>query len=199
VGARVLNAGCFTGVDAAELVRRGFDVVAVDASMAFLELVRSRAPAATRVVAELTKVSIAPPCDAVFCRGVLNDIVVDDERQAICDAFARSLRPGGVAILEARELVPTLDRYREPSRFERTVNVGAADVRYLAEMATRGELVAVRETVSVASREASVFEYAMRCWTKEEFRARLEAAGFHDVTFPEVDAFRGRLVALATR
>jgi len=39
---------------------------------------------------------------AILCRGVLNDIIDDDRRDAVFAAFARALRPNGVLILAVR-------------------------------------------------------------------------------------------------
>jgi len=47
-GARVLDAGCGTGLATAELARRGADVVAVDISPSLVEIARERLPAHLR-------------------------------------------------------------------------------------------------------------------------------------------------------
>ena len=84
-GAAILDAGCGTGRYARELARRGYIVDGVDRSPELIEVakgtVEDRTGGVSFAVADIT----VPPTDryaAILCRGVLNDIIDDDRRDA---------------------------------------------------------------------------------------------------------------------
>ena len=86
--ARVLDAGCGTGRHAAALIERGHDVTLLDASEALISIARRRCPG-TCCRDNLCEPVIAGDFDAVVARGVLNDLLTDDERASALNAFAR--------------------------------------------------------------------------------------------------------------
>jgi chemotaxis methyl-accepting protein methylase len=46
----------------------------------------------------------APPhYDVITCRGVLNDLIIDADREAALWAMSRALRPGGFLFCDVRE------------------------------------------------------------------------------------------------
>src|SRR3712207_7229747 len=55
--------------------------------------------------------SLEGEVDVVACRGVLNDVVDDEHRDAVLAAFARALRPGGAVVLDVRDRDGTARRY----------------------------------------------------------------------------------------
>lgn len=93
--ARVLDAGCGTGRHAAALVERGHDVTLLDASEALVRIARKRCPGAPAVVTDLCAPAITGAFDAVVARGVLNDLLTDDEREGALDVERRTHRGGG--------------------------------------------------------------------------------------------------------
>lgn len=104
-GAEILDAGCGTGRYSRELARRGYIVHGVDLSPELIEVangaVRDRTGGVSFAVADI----LAPPTAryaAILCRGVLNDIIDDDRRDAVFAAFARALRPNGALILDVQ-------------------------------------------------------------------------------------------------
>ena len=48
--------------------------------------------------------------DAILCRGVLNGLVTDEARSSAFASFGRSLRKGGVLVLDVREWDATVMR-----------------------------------------------------------------------------------------
>ena len=110
-GLRVLDAGCGPGLDAEELLARGADVVAVDASEPMLELARRRLGTQAFVVhADLNEpLPFADEeFDLVLCALVIHHL---DDRAATLREFFRVLRPGGHAVLSTQH--PTTDWLRK--------------------------------------------------------------------------------------
>ena len=109
-GARVLDAACGIGIDAAALLRRGFDVTASDASEEMAAATRQRLRATeARVVtstwADLPASFQPGSFDAIFCIG--NSIAHAPDASAAIAAFAafRSiLAPGGMLVLDTPRL-----------------------------------------------------------------------------------------------
>ncbi|HTS23483.1 MAG TPA: class I SAM-dependent methyltransferase [Casimicrobiaceae bacterium] len=104
-GARVLDAGCGSGLLARRLLDAGFAVTGIDASPAMIDLARSCAPGADFRVASLPTGSrgaaALPHFDAVVSTGhVLNYL---GHRSAIARALAelaRALKPSGVLAID---------------------------------------------------------------------------------------------------
>jgi SAM-dependent methyltransferase len=112
----LLDAGCGTGRHAAEMITRGHHVDLVDAAPRLLAQAAARCPAARTRLIDLC-VLPAADYDAVMCRGVLNDMVSDGEREAAIASLARSLRAGGKLFLDVREAGASRERAGgEPSR-----------------------------------------------------------------------------------
>lgn len=106
-GARVLDAACGVGIDAASLARRGFRVVAADASEAMVARARGRLGAGIPVVCcrwEDLPTEVPGPFDAVLCTGSSLAHAPDAvaRREALA-AFAAVLAPGGALILDAQD------------------------------------------------------------------------------------------------
>ncbi len=105
-GASILDAGCGTGRYAVELARLGYRVTGIDRSTEMLALARARTDSPVGVAYEVADLATLPGArsfDALLCRGVLNDLVDDEPRAAVFEAFARVTRPGGVLLLDARD------------------------------------------------------------------------------------------------
>jgi 2-polyprenyl-3-methyl-5-hydroxy-6-metoxy-1,4-benzoquinol methylase len=112
-GTEILDAGCGTGRYAIELARRGYAVRGVDLSPELIHV-------ATAAIGDsISSVSFGvgdisnPPLSryaAILCRGVLNDIIDDADRDAVFTAFAQSLQSNGVLILDVREWGASLER-----------------------------------------------------------------------------------------
>ena len=216
-GAAVLDAGCGSGRYAVALARLGYRVTGVDRSQELLAEARAAAARAALPIA-LVEGDLAnlAPCarpggyDALVCRGVLNDVIGAADRAAVLDAFGRALRPGGIVLLDARDWEGSVARKTAQPVTERCVTTARGTLRYRSvtrlDPAARRLLIGERHTLTSADLERTVeHEAVMQCWTVEELRAGLEAAGF--AAFERVEGyvagsaagFEDRIVALASR
>ena len=195
--ARVLDAGCGTGRHAAELARRGHEVVLLEPVPELLEQARSRCPAARAFAADLS----APPpveVDAATCRGVLNDLVGDAERDSALATLAAVLRPGGIVVLDVRDRDATAARYSPSWSLERR----GPEVAFTSHgrWDDAAGVVRVHERHEAGGRVAE-FDLVMRPWTPDEVRVRLSAAGFREIAIGAGAGTRrsDRLLVVATR
>ena len=92
---RVLDAGCGTGRVAAELARRGIEVVGVDADPDMLARARRRAPQLEWVLADLATLDLGRRFDVVVLAGNVLPFVEPADRPAAVTACARHLDLGG--------------------------------------------------------------------------------------------------------
>jgi hypothetical protein len=148
--------------------------------------------------------------DAVLCRGVLNDIIADDERGAVFRAFAHAVRPGGVLILDARLWETTATRKVKEPMFRKTVDTAGGTLTFTSVTAIEPEghrlHVAERHVLDrMGQQRISEYRFVMRCWTKNELETQLASHGFQGVRWfgsyePSTDAdVTDRIVALAIR
>lgn len=159
--ARILDAGCGTGRHATELAARGHEVVLADAAPALLEQARERLPGAVARLGDLAALDLSDePVDAVTCRGVLNDLIAGDERDAVLEALRRALRPGGILVADVREREATAARYAEPTT--RTTRSG--DLTFHSEVRFEDGLLRVRERHEHPTGSAE-HHLTMRPWT----------------------------------
>lgn len=98
-GPRILDAGCGTGRVAAELDRRGFEVVGTDLDPHMLGAAQRKAPHVTWVEADLTRLALdGDPFDAVVLAGNVLIFVAPGTEAAAVERCAAHLRPGGLLI-----------------------------------------------------------------------------------------------------
>lgn len=181
----LLDAGCGTGRHAEALAATGYAVTLVDGARALLDQARSRLPDVPAHLADLRTLSLGVAFDAITCRGVLNDVLADPDRQAVVDRFAAHLAPGGVLVLEVRELEATRERYAGGRTLRRDgfESVGRMD----------GDRLRVRETLGDVSSVAEI-----RPWSREEVLSRLGVAGLAVVGLDRSPGRPDRLLAIAT-
>lgn len=101
--AAVLDAGCGTGRHAATLIGRGHRVTLLDASEALLRIAGRRCPCSPTLLTDLCAPATNDTFDAVLARGVLNDLLSEQERTDALASFARLTRSGGILALDVRE------------------------------------------------------------------------------------------------
>jgi SAM-dependent methyltransferase len=212
-GARVLDAACGIGVDAAALLRRGFDVVAADASEQMAAAARQRlralgADAPSVITSAWTDLpaSFEPGSfDAVFCVG--NSIAHAPNGPATIaafEAFYSLLAPGGMLVLDTQdwELV-----HRAGSRVEIEPGIverdGTRCVRtyswHIPE-AFGDPYVLEIAPIFLDGDRALLRSYPVRMWpfTRSELKHRLAAAGFGSIAL-DVIAGDDRYTAIARR
>jgi SAM-dependent methyltransferase len=94
----VLDAGCGTGRVAAELARRGVEVVGVDNDPEMIAAARAKAPGLRWIVADLVELALPDRFDVVVLAGNVVPYVAAERRPAAVAACARHLALGGVLV-----------------------------------------------------------------------------------------------------
>jgi SAM-dependent methyltransferase len=208
----VLDAACGTGVDAAVLARRGFNVWAADGSEAMVEGAAARFRR-ERLAIPLFRSSWAdlPTAtgerfDVVLCIG--NSLVHAAGRDAMVEALTglrRMARPGGYVVIDTRNWEKIHAERRIVEVAERVVTRGGRRcvVLYAWEIPDRlagdhiAHLVFVFENGDQI--ESHEHQISFRPFTVSELRERLELAGLTEVG-TDFDGSRGRyaMVTVAT-
>ena len=212
-GADLLDAGCGTGRYAAELARRGYVVQGIDVSEELIEVARrSSNEGRTSVSFAIGDIQRLPSrrYDAILCRGVLNDFLDDEGREAVLGTFARALRPAGVLILDVREWETSASRKAREPVFKKSVDTDRGKLTFTSvtelDREHRQLVVSERHTlIGDGEERASDYQFVMRCWTRGELHAGLRKSGFSPVDYfgaydHSVDSTAtDRLVAVAQR
>jgi glycine/sarcosine N-methyltransferase len=210
--AHIVDAGSGAGTYAAGLASHGFVVTAVERSP---ELVAQARSTTADVSAQLQFICTdfthgwrpTTPADAVLCRGVLNDVIADAEREAAFEAFASWLRAGGLLLLDVRDRESSLRRYTGGRTFERTVSRGDDVLSFSSTTKMDRDTDHLRVVERWAGRVGGraveqVDQFLMRSWTWNSLEAVARKAGFQTVNSLDpaaVGARDDRLVALARR
>lgn len=193
-GSRLLDAGCGPGGYSVELARLGYLTTGVDLSAQLLDRARERAasarplPPVSFVRADILALPFAAAHDAILCRGVLNDLTDDESRRAVFNSFAQALRPGGLLLLDVREWEATARRKALEPAFETSADTprGRLTFRSLTRLDRERRLLLVSEehTLKGACGETvSLYDFVMRCWTRDELQENLTRAGFADFAY----------------
>jgi len=211
--AAVLDAGCGTGRYALELARLGYRVTGIDCSPELLAEARRAAEGSTTrarfVLGDLLALPAAAACDAVLCRGVLNDFLEDAGRDAVLRSFAGALRAGGVLLLDVRDWEATAAmRSRQPEAMRQVQTPrGPLAFRTVTRLDAATQRIVIAEThvlATAAGEREAHFEFTMRCWSRGELAGRLDRAGFAAIEYA-TDYAAGtagradRIVAVATK
>lgn len=180
----LLDAGCGTGRYAAALSGAGYDVSLVDASSALLSIASERCPTAPAHLADVCTLDLGRNFDIITCRGVLNDLLGDEDRRAAVVRMTAHLAEGGVLVLDVRARTAT--SLREPTTVTRTAILDSgAEVRFRSESAWCDPHLLISETVEFSPpgqpTEVERYEFAMRPWDETELRRTLGEAGLLDV------------------
>jgi len=190
-GAEILDAGCGTGRYSRELARRGYIVHGVDLSPKLIEIaegtVRGRTGGVSFAVADILAPSTARYA-AILCRGVLNDIIDDDQRDAVFAAFARALRPNGALILDVREWGASAARKTREPVFRKRVSTDRGELTFtsVTELDAEHRLLLISERHELAGRgdeRVSDYRFVMRCWEREELSMVFARHGFGDIQY----------------
>jgi len=202
--ATLLDAGCGTGRHAAAFAHLGYQVTLLDASAKLLAIAARRCPTSPAHHDDVCDPRLTGPFDVITCRGVLNDLVSDEEREAALRSFARLLRRGGLLALDVREA----DRSRAGADGRARTKTATLDdgtvVTFTSRPTWRQDRLDVRERHEELDAQGTtrVHEYLfqMRPWTVEESLDRLATAGFEDVSVgPGVGGRTDRLFVTAVR
>lgn len=181
-GDEVVDAGCGTGRYASELAGRGFRVLGFDSSAEMVEVARKRAAPANLEfsVGHLNSFKHSRQFRAILCRGVLNDLLTDTDREQVARQFVRLLAPGGVLLLDVRDWLRTVDRYRARPRTIRAIDL-ADGGRLTFQNETTLDPLTRQMMISEAFQfrapgsetvEWYTTEFHMRCWSASELHER---------------------------
>ena len=212
-GAALLDAGCGTGRYAIEMARRGYLVYGVDLSPELVEIAeQSRAGqpgSVTFAIADVLTLT-HQRYDGVLCRGVLNDIIDEERRDAVFAVFARVLRPNGVFVADVREWLASADRKAREPLFRKRVSTDRGELTFTSvttlDRERRRLLISERHALATQGVErVSDYQFVMRCWERDELDAALARHGFEHARYfgaydPNVEAgATDRLVVVAQR
>jgi SAM-dependent methyltransferase len=190
-GAPLLDAGCGTGRYAIELARRGYAVHGLDLSPELIDVATGATASSTdRVSFAVGDISSVPGAryGAILCRGVLNDVIDDDAREAIFAAFATALKPGGVLILDVRDWSASAERKAREPLFRKRVSTDRGELTFTSvttlDPDTRRLLISERHELSRGDdTRISEHEFVMRCWQREELDTLFVRYGLGDVQY----------------
>ena len=175
----ILDAGCGTGRHAAALIARGHHVDLADAAEHLLAIARLRCPSARAYLADLCTLRTPATYDAVTCRGVLNDLVTDEERDAAIHTLAAL--SSRLLLLDVREQTASRVRVTGVTR-ARTVTLSPAhSLTYTTRTTWEAGLLRVHEQYELTGASPRVYDFTMRPWTTDELTGRLREAGLVDI------------------
>lgn len=183
--AEVLDAGCGTGRHAAALIAKGHRVDLADASPQLLALAGARCPEARTLPADLCAMDLEPSYDAVTCRGVLNDMTTDEERESAIASLTGCLRPGGLLFVDVRE--EKAARQRADGGTRRVVGRPGEheELRFITRTTWRDGLIRVEEryefVVGGRIERESTYDFTMRPWSRGELSSVLRRNGMRTI------------------
>ncbi len=187
LGARILDAGCGTGGYAIYLCRLGYQVTGVDISAEMIDQAQLKANSdGSKVrfeVADLLELEQRHGYDAILCRGVLNDLISDEDRARAFESFSSSLVTGGTLLLDVRNWDQTVLVKRQNPITEVSLTVERDRVYFRSETSLEAERhqLAIREVSEIETHgktRRSSCEFVMRCWTPDELIGCLRRSGF---------------------
>lgn len=180
----LLDAGCGTGRHAAAFAARGFLVTLADASPELLALAQQRCPRSPALLVDLCTLTESSRFDVITCRGVLNDLLTDGERDAALTSMAKALRPGGRIFCDVRDATASRVRALSAPTLTKTVPLPTGELIFSSTSRWTEGLLLVEEEHLVqgeGSSQRSRYSFAMRPWTEHELSERCTRAGLIDV------------------
>lgn len=159
----------------------------LDASPDLLALAARRCPTSPAWLEDLCTFATEQRFDAVTCRGVLNDLLSDGERDAALTAMAACLAPSGMLLCDVREAGAARDRADGSPRRRAVALPGGGTLTFTSTSRWEAGLLQVREehlvhpAVPGARGGRAEHSFAMRPWTVEELHERLRTAGLQEV------------------
>jgi ubiquinone/menaquinone biosynthesis C-methylase UbiE len=210
--AKILDAGCGTGSYSIELASMGYNVTGVDLSDELINvaIINNTYNNLRFNVADLKNISFSNQFDIILCRGVLNDILLDDDRDLILGNFSKSLVPCGMLIIDVREWENTKIKNLRNRVFKKDAEIDNGSLKFtsVSELDEETRLLNIKETHAIVQNGTEqIYEYnfKMRCWTFDEIKDRLDRNGFteiqyfNDYTFKKSDITNDKVTVLAKK
>jgi ubiquinone/menaquinone biosynthesis C-methylase UbiE len=183
---RVLDAGCGTGLTTSLFARRGIETVGIDRSSPMLEVARRKYHSKKwplqfkKSAFESLPVSFKGSFDLITCLGnSLSGVESATTLRATARSFARSLRPGGVLVLQLLNVASLADGELYPVRATR-----AGKLFYLRYLIRSGKSVAlhvVRIDSSTKAPSFQTFVHEHKPLDQTTLQGALRSAGFRDI------------------
>ena len=190
-GAPLLDAGCGTGRYSIELARRGYAVHGIDLSPELVKVAKTSLGKRQGLVS-FTVGNIQADrderYDAILCRGVLNDLLDDRDREGAFDRFVSCLQPRGVLILDVREWRASAERKAREPVFRKRVSTDRGELTFtsITQIDSERRLLLISEEhaiVHAGQQHVSEYQFVMRCWTSHELHSTLARHGFGSVAY----------------
>jgi SAM-dependent methyltransferase len=184
---------CGTGRTALELARLGIRVCAVDASPTMVRSAREKVAASglpvTVIRADMRKFRLPEPVDLITCEfDAINHIPEKSDLALVAECAAKALRPGGYFYFDSNNRSALEEVWPLTWRMEKPGVV----------LVMHGEYDPERErahsTADFFLKRGRLWERHQEhvdeiCWTQEEVRKTLRAAGFEAVTARDASPF----------
>ncbi len=189
-GMRLIDAGCGTGRYTLRLIQEGYRVIGVDLSPEMITEAHNRIRAAgctpDLLNADLAQFRLEQLADGAICRGILNDLIEDNLRQAVLTNLARNIRKGGVLVGDVRHWAKSLQEKTATPLTIKTATLDGKNVRMTSETDTDADskTLLITETIEIVDGDevdSTCYHLKMRCWTESELTDRLINAGFESV------------------
>jgi SAM-dependent methyltransferase len=190
-GAEILDAGCGTGRYSTELARLGYIVHGIDLSPELVEIAKQSIREPRGFLSFAVGDILVVPRNryaGILCRGVLNDIIENRQRDSVFAAFSQALRPNGVLILDVREWGASAERKAREPLFRKRVSTGRGELTFTSvtsiDVESRRLLIAERHALVHHGRaRVSDYQFVMRCWERDELGAALARYGFGNIRY----------------
>jgi SAM-dependent methyltransferase len=179
--ARLLDVCCGTGRVAHALTGRGFAVTGVDASGEMLRLARQNAPEAELRAADARTLGLPAVYDGALCVfDSLNHVTATEELVAVFRNVHAALLEGGAFVFDLNMDEGYRARWRGSSGIVADDHVCVVRARYRPEDGIGETHVTIFRLEGEWRRDD--VRLVQRCYSEEQVRAALAAAGFRDVT-----------------
>jgi SAM-dependent methyltransferase len=181
-GCKMLDLCCGSGHVTRELVRRGYDVTAVDASAELIAIARRELPEANFLVQDARALRLATRFDAVLSTyDSLNHILNLHELRRVFGGVRRALKPEGRFVFDMN----LEDAYALDLR-QWTVQMTDGGVGLMRGSYDREEKLARTELIWFARRNGDLWKRRRsvveeRCYTEREIAQALGDSGFIDI------------------
>jgi SAM-dependent methyltransferase len=177
-GGRVLDLACGVGRHALEMTRRGYEMVGLDLGLAMLALAAEEAEGQsaqiTFVHADMRELAYDEQFDGVYCWNTSFGYFDDESNQAVLERVKRSLRRGGLFLLDVANRDYIAHRAPALSWFEGD-GCQSTDEMEFDWVTSR---MRVKRTVLLDQTRPRELEYTIRLYSLHELGKLLHDLGF---------------------